>query len=156
MTREDTSPSMSWLGAAGLAPSEVQAVERLYRCFTPGDATGLDEVLAEDWRDTPMAPGQAPGREGLKPMVAAFRDAFADLAIVPQEVVGSNGRAAVRLKLTGRHVGAWMGVPASGREFSIDMHELHHLSDGRITHTWHLEDWAGWRSQVGAADQTIS
>ena len=156
MITEDEPPSTSWPGADGLRAPELQAVERLYRCFTTGDAAGLDEVLADDWRDTPMAPGQEPGREGLKPMVQAFHDAFADLAIVPQEVVGSAGRAAVRLKLTGRHVGAWMGVPASGREFSIDMHEMHHLADGRITHTWHLEDWDGWRRQVGAADQTAS
>ena len=156
MATADTSSSPSWPGAGGLGAPELQAVEGLYRCFTTGDADELDQVLAADWRDTPMAPGQAPGREGLKPMVAAFHAAFADLAIVPQEVVGFAGRAAVRLKLTGRHVGAWMGVPASGREFSVDMHEMHHLEGGRITHTWHLEDWDGWRRQVGASDETSS
>ena len=154
MTHDDTASSMSWLGAGGLGARELQAIERLYRCFVEGHPAGLDDVLSEDWRDTPMAPGQAPGRDGLKPMVGAFNDAFADLAITPQEVVGFGGRAAVRLKLTGRHVGEWVGVPASGREFTIDMHEMHYLSGGRITHTWHLEDWAGWREQVGAGPQS--
>ena len=156
MTSEAAPSPASWLGAQGLSAAELDALQRLYLSFTDGDADALDEVLAADWVDTPMAPGQAPGREGLKPMVAAFHAAFADLAITPQEVVGSNGRAAVRLKLTGRHVGEWMGVPATGREFSIDMHEMHHLSGGRITHTWHLEDWDAWRRQVGAAGQSPS
>ena len=57
----------------------------------------------------------------------------------------------MRLELSGRHVGAWMGVPATGREFSIAMHELHHIAGGRIAHTWDLEDWAGWREQIGVA-----
>ena len=126
-------------------------VARLYDAFNTAQPDLLDEVLADDWRDTPLAPGQAPGREGMKPMVQAFLAAFADLRIAPQEVIVAPGRAAVRLELSGRHVGDWMGVPATGRAFLISMHELHHIASGRITHTWHLEDWAGWREQVGVA-----
>ena len=69
-----------------------------------------------------------------------------------KEVIGFGGRAAVRLTLSDRHVGDWMGVAATGREFSIAMHELHNLENGRITRTWRLEDWARWREQVGAAE----
>ena len=137
--------------AADTGDAARALVERLYAAFNTGEPDLLDAVLADDWRDTPLAPGQEPGRAGLKPMVQAFLTAFADLRITPQEVVVSPGRAAVRLELSGRHVGAWMGAPATGREFCIAMHELHHIADGRITHTWHLEDWAGWREQVGAA-----
>ena len=126
-------------------------VERLYAAFNRAEPDLLDEVLADDWGDTPLAPGQQPGREGFKPMVRAFLAAFADLRIAPQEIVVAPGRAAVRLELSGRHVGDWMGAAATGREFSIAMHELHHIAGGRITHTWHLEDWAGWREQIGVA-----
>ncbi len=129
---------------------EKRLVERLYQAFNEADPDLLDAVLADEWKDTPMAPGQAPGREGMKPMVRAFLAAFADLRFAPQEIVVAGGRAAVRLELSGRHVGEWMGVAATGRDFTIAMHELHHLVGGRITHTWHLEDWAGWREQVGA------
>ncbi len=120
----------------------------LYHAFNAGDPDLLDEVLTENWQDTPLAPGQQPGREGMKPVLKAFIAAFSDLEIIPQEIVGFETRAAVRLVLSGRHVGEWMGVPATGRTFTIDMHELHHLDGGRISHTWHLEDWAGWRAQV--------
>ena len=135
---------------SGLTDQQRRTVAKLYEAFNTADPDLLDEVLAEDWRDTPMAPGQQPGREGMKPMVRAFLAAIADLRFTPQEVVGSQGRAAVRLVLSGRHVGEWMGVPATGRAFEIAMHEMHHLEGDRITHTWHLEDWAGWREQIGA------
>ena len=134
------------------AEAERQLVERLYQSFNGAAPDMLDEVLADDWQDTPMAPSQEPGREGMKLMVRAFLAAFADLRIMPQEVVVADGRAAVRLELSGRHIGEWMGVAATGREFSIAMHELHHIADGRITHTWHLEDWASWHQQVGTVD----
>ena len=135
-----------------LTEAQRNLIDRLYQAFNAGDPDLLDEVLADDWQDTPMAPGQQPGLEGMKPMVKAFCTAFADLRIAPQEVVGSKNRAAVRLVLSGRHVGEWMGVPATGRTFEIAMHEMHHLEGDRITHTWHLEDWSDWRQQIGAAD----
>ena len=127
-----------------------RALETLYRAFNTGEADLLDQALAEDWIDVPLAPGQAPGRDGLKPMVSAFRAAFADVAFTPEEMIVRGDRAAVRLTLTGRHVGEWMGAPPTGRTFEIAMHEMHHLAGGRVTQTWHLEDWSGWREQVGA------
>ena len=133
------------------AAAERNLVEQLYQAFNEGQPDLLDQVLAVDWVDVPLAPGQQPGRDGLKPMVAAFRAAFAAVAFTPREIVAAEGRAAVRLTLAGRHVGEWMGVAATGRDFEIAMHEMHHIADGRITHTWHLEDWGGWREQVGAA-----
>ena len=135
--------------AAG-ADGQRAAIGTLYRAFNTGAPELLDDVLAPDWRDVPLAPGQQPDREGLKPMIAAFRAAFADVAFTPQEVIVGDGRAAVRLTLSGRHVGEWMGIAATGRTFEIAMHEMHHFEGGRITDTWHLEDWAGWREQVGA------
>lgn len=33
------------------------------------------------------------------------------------------------------------------------LHEFHHVENGRLTHTWHLEDWFGWLHQIGAWTQ---
>ena len=133
------------------ADAQQAAIETLYRAFNTGEPDLLDHVLTDDWQDFPLAPGQKPGRDGVKPMIEAFRAAFADVAFAPQEMIICGDRAAVRLTLSGRHVGAWMGVPATGRSFEIPMHELHHLDGHRITRTWHIEDWAGWREQIGTA-----
>ena len=143
-------PDSDVLKNNNLSDGQRLAIETLYRAFNSGDPDLLDEALTDDWQDVPMAPGQIPGREGMKPMVRAFLAAIENLRFTPQEVVGSTDRAAVRLVVSGRHVGEWMGVPATGSTFEIPMHEMHHFEGDRITHTWHLEDWAGWRQQVGA------
>ena len=135
MMIDERNPSWTRPGAGGLTEAERGAVETVCRAFDGADPDLLDEVLAENWLDTPMAPGQQPGRNGMKPMVRAFPAAFSDLRFAPKEVIGSHGRAAARLTLSGRHVGNWMGVAATGRAFTIAMHELHHLRDGRITRT---------------------
>lgn len=66
------------------------------------------------------------------------------------DVVGEDGRAAVRAELTGTHTGEWFGVAPTRRSFVMALHEFHRLDEGRLTHTWHLEDWFGWLNQVGA------
>ncbi len=132
----------------GVTPQERHAIETLYRAFSDGDPDLLDGVLAADWQDIPLAPHQAPGRDGIKPLIAEFRAAFPDLRITINEIIGAAGRIAVRAEIAATHQGSWFGVAPTGRPFRIPLHEFHYVADGRITHTWHLEDWFGWQRQI--------
>jgi steroid delta-isomerase-like uncharacterized protein len=134
----------------GLTREERRAVETLYRAFSEADPDLLDAAVTADWQDIPLAPHQQPGREGMKPLIREFAAAFPDLKITIHEIIGAPGRAAVRAVITGTHAGAWFGVAPTGKSFTIPIHEFHAIENGRLTHTWHLEDWFGWLLQVGA------
>lgn len=95
----------------------------------------------------PLAPGQAPGREGMKPLIQGFVAAFPDTVVTIHEIIGSPGRAGVRAQIDATHAGQWFGVPPSGRTFTMALHEFHHIRHGQLTRTWHLEDWFGWLHQ---------
>ena len=133
----------------GLTRDERLAVETFYRAFA-GKPELLDEAVTADWQDIPLAPGQAPGREGMKPLIRGFAAAFPDTQVVVHEIIGAPGRAAVRAEITGTHTGEWFGVAPTGKAFRMALHEFHRIEDGQLTHTWHLEDWFGWLNQVGA------
>lgn len=133
-----------------LSDEDRVAVETLYRAFSEHEPDLLDEAVTEDWQDIPLAPGQVPGREGMKPLIRAFSAAFPDARIVLHEIIAAPGRVAVRAEIIGTHEGDWVGVAATGRSFTLPIHEIHHLVGGRVTHTWHMEDWFGWLQQVGA------
>jgi steroid delta-isomerase-like uncharacterized protein len=124
-------------------------LETFYRAFT-GEPGLLDEVVTPDWQDIPLAPGQQPGPDGVKPMIRSFKQAVPDLAITVQDMLVDGDRLGARVEMTGTHLGEWFGVPASGRPFKIALHEFHQIKDGRLTLTWHLEDWFSWLNQVGA------
>ena len=134
----------------GLTPAERLAVETLYRAFSEGRPELLDQAVTPDWQDVALAPGQAPGREGMKPLIAGFLAAFPGAQVTIHEIIGAPGRAAVRAEITGTHEGEWFGVAPTGKAFSMRLHEFHHLESGRLTRTWHMEDWFGWLRQVGA------
>lgn len=141
--------------ATGLAHEDLRAIETFYTAFE-GRPDLLEDAVTGDWQDIPLAPHQQPGREGMKPLIAGFNAAFPDTRVVIHEVVGSDGRAAVRATISGTHSGDWFGVLATGRSFGMTIHDFHHIKDGRLTHTWHLEDWLGWLGQVGAWPATPS
>jgi predicted ester cyclase len=134
----------------GLTPEEQRAVEMLYRAFSDGNPDLLDEAVTTDWQDIPLAPHQQRGRDGMKPLIRQFAAAFPDLEIQILEIIGAPGRAAVRAVITGTHTGEWFGIAPTGRSFQMAVHEFHQIDNGRLTHTWHLEDWFGWLLQVGA------
>ncbi len=134
-----------------LSEQELRAIETFYRAFTDKDPDLLDGVCTPDWQDIPLLPGQGPGPDGLKGLIrGVFLEAFPDLRIVVHEIVGSAGRAGVRASITGTHLFEMCGVAPTGRSVDVALHEFHHLEGGRITHTWHLEDWFGMLSRIGA------
>ncbi len=133
-----------------LTHQEIHAIESLYRAFTDKQPDLLDEACTEDWQDIPLLPGQGPGPNGLKQMMPMFLSAFPDLKIIIHEIVGSSSRAGVRASIVGTHLGAIFGVAPTFQSVDIALHEFHHLREGRISHTWHLEDWFGMLIQIGA------
>ena len=133
----------------GLTPEERHAVETFYRAFE-GKPDLLDTAVTEDWQDIPLAPHQEPGRDGMKPLIAGFAAAFPDAKVTILEIFGAPGRAAVRGLISGTHRGEWWGLAPPRKPFEMPIHEFHYIANGRLTHTWHLEDWFGWLLQVGA------
>src|SRR3546814_12784623 len=84
----------------------------------------------------------------MKPLIDGFKAAFPNTKVKVHEIIGARGRVAVRASISGTHLGDWLGVAATGKSFEMPIHEFHHIADGKLTHTWHLEDWPGWLSQV--------
>lgn len=128
---------------------ERLAVETLYRAFNEHNTDLVDQAVTPDWDDIPLAPGQGPGPEGIKPIIREFVEAMPDVQIIVHDLLQLPGRIAVRAEITGTHKGVLMGIPATGKQVSFRIHEFHELDGQRITRTWHLEDWFGLFMQVG-------
>lgn len=129
--------------------TERQAVEKIYQAFSLQNPDLIDEAVTPDWRDIPLAPGQVPGPEGLKPIIRGFTEAFPDVQIIIHDLLQVPGQIAVRAEITGTHKGMFMGIEPTGKFVSIRLHEIHQLNGERITTTWHLEDWFGLFIQLG-------
>lgn len=129
--------------------AERLAVETLYRAFSEKNPDLVDSVLAAHWDDIPLAPGQGPGPDGIKPIIRGFGEAFPDVHITIHDLIQVPGQVAVRAEITGTHQGELFGIAATGKQVSFRLHEFHTLDGGRITTTWHMEDWFALFLQLG-------
>ena len=129
--------------------AERLAVETLYRAFSDKNPNLVDEALAPDWNDIPLAPGQGPGPEGIKPIIRSFMQAFPDVQITVHDMIQEPGRIGVRAEITGTHKGELFGIAPTGKKVTFRLHEFHTLDGKRVTTTWHMEDWFGLFLQLG-------
>jgi len=137
-----------------LTPSTDQARENLVRQFyvpfNTGDVSVYDTLLAEDWIDDPLSPGQQPGRGGMGPHVIGIRQLIPDYKTVIDDLVVSENKVAVRSTVQGTHTNAFFGVPPTGRTLHFRTFDIHHIANGIIVATWHLEDFFSVLQQLGA------
>jgi len=130
--------------------AERRAVETLYRAFSEKDPALVDLAVTPEWNDIPLAPGQGPGPDGIKPIIEGLVGALPDVHITIHDMVQVPGRIGVRAEISGTHQGPLFGIAPSGKKVSIRLHEFHELDGERITTTWHMEDWFGLFLQLGS------
>ena len=101
-----------------------------------GDMIVADDVLAADLIEHNPQPGQAPGRDGHKQVVALFRTAFPDLAVSTEDLVAEGDRVTLRWTAVGTHRGDLMGLPGSGRRVTLTGIDILRIADGKIVERW--------------------
>ncbi len=136
-------------GISGLSEAETQSIEKFYRAFNERKPDLLDEACWPDWEDKDLTPGQEASVNGFKKLMPMFFAAFPDLRIEVDEIFGASGRAGVRARMVGTHQGEIFGVPGSQQPIEVRLYEFHHLRGGRVSHSWHLEDWFGMFQRLG-------
>ena len=126
-----------------LNSATIEAFREAYKAWQTSDFTIIDTLFSADWQDIPLAPGQKAGPEGLKNLISFFNQTFPDIEITLQDIFGTADRIAVRAEMTFTHDKEFMGIAPVNQKVKVSLLELHHLKNGKITHTWHLEDWFG-------------
>jgi steroid delta-isomerase-like uncharacterized protein len=109
------------------------------------------EAIADDAVFTVMATGQeAKGRAEIGELLRYFyHQAFEARAEATNLVVGE-GKAVFEGDFTGRHIGEFAGLPASGREVHVPLCVSYDLEGGRIVRARIYFEMDALRAQVSA------
>ena len=108
----------------------------------------IDELAVADYTEHDPLPGQRDGREGLRDRVTMFHDGLAPTFTI-EDVIAEGDRVAVRWTNAGTHVGAFLGIPPTGRSFRIAGIDIYRLTDGRMAEHWHVVDQLTMLQQLG-------
>jgi steroid delta-isomerase-like uncharacterized protein len=117
--------------------------------FNDGNVDVVDEIVAEEYLNHDLVPGEAPGRAGLKQFVLYLRSAFPDLHFTIEQTVADDDKVVVRWRSKGTHKGEFMGVPGTGISTSVTGMAMHRVADGKIVEGWNNWDALGMLTAMG-------
>jgi steroid delta-isomerase-like uncharacterized protein len=89
------------------------------------------------------------GVEALKQTTRMFRDAFPDLHVTIEDLIGEGEMVVMRWTLRGTHRGTWMGMPPTNMEIAMTGVSISRFADGKQAETWQSQDTLGMLQQLG-------
>ncbi len=130
---------------------ENKALVRLFieEILEGGDPSAVDELVAPDFTAHTW-PSTGDPRGDLKRAIERVGAALADSSFAIEDMIAEGDRVAVRLTANATQVGPFMGLPASGRRYSIGEIHIFRIRDGFVVEHWHQFDQVGMMRQLGA------
>lgn len=112
----------------------------------------LREIAIPQYDEHDPLPGQTNGIEGLMQRVQMLRQALHPHFTL-QDVIAEGDKVVVRWINEGTHVEPFLGLPATGKSFSIAGIDIHRLDNGRLAEHWHVVDQLAMLQQLGVLPQ---
>jgi predicted ester cyclase len=117
---------------------ENKAVVRKFfeEVWNAGSLLPVGHYLSVGYLEHSPLPGQIPGFEGAKQVMAMFFRAFPDLSIEFTHLDAEGERVFVKCLLRGTHQGAILGVQPTGRLVEVNESHIYRLKAERIVEHW--------------------
>lgn len=117
--------------------------------FVAGRMDAVDDLVAPDF--VPHSwPGTGPGPDELKRAMTRVFAGLSEVSMAIEDVIAEGDRVVVRLTAQAVHSGQFMGMPASGKAYSISEIHIFRVRDGKIAEHWGQADLLGMMRQLGA------
>jgi serine phosphatase RsbU (regulator of sigma subunit)/predicted ester cyclase len=102
----------------------------------------IDELLAPDFVDRSLLPGQEPDRESFKRSVAEMQAPFSNTNLTIDDQVAEGDKVVTWYTASSTHDrGPLMGVPPTGRRTTFTGVYLHRVVGGKIVEEWSQGDF---------------
>jgi steroid delta-isomerase-like uncharacterized protein len=125
-----------------------QLTQSFYDAVNAGDMDAAMALVAEDFVDHEEFPGIPPTRDGVRQFFEMSREAFPDLRMDVDDILVDGDKVAVRMHMSGTHKGDFMGMPASGRRFSIAGIDVLRVVDDKAVEHWGVMDTMAMAQQL--------
>src|SRR5215212_5844489 len=120
----------------------IEAVKRFFNAASTANFDDFDNYMVEKF----VTHGDAlfpffMGREGMKGGVGFFKKAFPDARLNLEEIFAEGNKVVAHERVTGHQEKEWLGVPASGNEYTWTASTIIRFNDdGKMVERWVIED----------------
>lgn len=113
-----------------------------------GHLSRIDELF------TPDFVRHDPGRELRGPdqnrqFISSMRAAFPDVHYFVEDQIAEGDKVVVRYRFQGTHLGAFQGMPPTGKQVAYTGILIYRIAEGKIAEQWTEFDLLGFLRQLG-------
>ena len=116
--------------------------------FVGGSFAAANELLADDFVPHTW-PYTGDGKADLKAAIERVSRGLAEPVWTVDDLVAEGDRVVARVTASARHVGPFMGSPATNRTYSIGEIHIFRIVNGKIAEHWHQYDGLSMMRQLG-------
>jgi predicted ester cyclase len=126
-------------------------IREAQRQFNAGDVEGYVETFYAPDAVFHFFPPELPqGREGAKLFYAVFIGAFPDAQFIIDDTMVDGDRMTVRYHLDMTHRGEFQGIPATGKQVTMNGITVLRFAGGKVVGRWNESNMVGLMMQLAA------
>jgi steroid delta-isomerase-like uncharacterized protein len=134
--------------------SETEANKAVIRRFVEEvqnnkDWNAYDELNDPDFVNLSAPPGIPADREGGKMYLMTFANAFPDIHFTIDDMIAEGDRVATKKTFTGTHTAEFAGIPATGKQVTLQFVDIMRVKNGRIVEHWLSMNQLSFMQQLG-------
>src|SRR5450631_3667921 len=105
------------------------------RIWNRGDIAALDELTTPTFL---YQLGGQPGRDHaeMRQLITMLHTAFPDWRVQVVEIIAEESTVVIRWEGKVTHLGAFLGIPATGKQIVVNGINLYHVIDGKVAAEW--------------------
>lgn len=117
--------------------------------FEQGDVSAVDQLVAADFVPHTW-PSTGDGRGDLRRAMERVSKGLTGAAFTIDDLIAEGDRVVARLTASATQTGEFMGMPPSGKRYTIAEIHIFRVRGGQIVEHWHQFDQLGLMRQLGA------
>ena len=114
-----------------------------YEVFNKKNRAAIEEFIDPTQVDHAAPPGTPGGLAGAKHTLTMYLTAFPDLHFTVEDIIAEGDKVVARLTVRGTQHGAFMGIPATGKQTTSTGIDINRIVDGKSVEHWLEMDTLG-------------
>ena len=136
-----------------MSEANKRLVRNFFKAIDQRDPASIEQFVAEDYEDHyPIFPDLPDGIAGVRMEFELSLAAFSgsDFRHEIEDQIAEGDKVVSRIKAWGTHTGDFMGIPATGKEVTMEAIVVHRIANGKIVEHWSQVDALRLYNQLGA------
>lgn len=114
-----------------------------------GQLSRIDELFTTDFVRHDPGGRELHGTDQNRQFIRSIRAAFPDVHYTVEDQIAEGDRVVVRYRFQGSHLGAFQGMPPTGKQVTYTGILIYRIADGKIAEQWTELDLLGFLRQLG-------